>query len=331
MEKSLLVALVAVLISLVAVGLVITKLPVELPPLEIPAELKALPARISAIEASLEKKIEGPIYGGTSLGFVIEFENGKRLYISGDTGLMADMKFIIGDYYKPDIALLTCGGVFTMDMEAAAFATTLINPEKVGCMHYGTFPILDGWTGDPLKPNVTKFVKLVNQYRAEGKTRAVPLEILPGDTINLDGVKIEWLGHENFLITTVKGTKILVDTWFEGNPGCPEKYKNVDVLEGIYLLLLTHLHLDHFSPDEFSRIVKKHDPIVIVEWESGEYLRATYPEVKKMIVANKGGVLDRRVIENFLGIQAPEMEGIKVILVAASHTSSPPFKLWRES
>jgi L-ascorbate metabolism protein UlaG (beta-lactamase superfamily) len=34
--------------------------------------------------------------------YILEFENGFKIYHSGDTSLMGDMKYILGDYYKPD-------------------------------------------------------------------------------------------------------------------------------------------------------------------------------------------------------------------------------------
>ena len=55
---------------------------------------------------------------------------------------MGDMKTIIGDFYKPDIAILPIGGVFTMGPEEAAFACKLIRAKKVIPEHYGTFPAL---------------------------------------------------------------------------------------------------------------------------------------------------------------------------------------------
>ena len=79
---------------------------------------------------------------GEAAGYVIEFENGFKLYHSGDTSLMGDMKYIIGDYYQPDMAILPIGGVFTMGPREAAFACKLIRPSYVIPEHYGTFPVL---------------------------------------------------------------------------------------------------------------------------------------------------------------------------------------------
>ena len=79
---------------------------------------------------------------GEAVGYIIEFENGFKLYHSGDTSLMGDMKYVIGDYYKPDMAILPIGGVFTMGPKEAAFACKLISPKFVMPEHYGTFPVL---------------------------------------------------------------------------------------------------------------------------------------------------------------------------------------------
>jgi L-ascorbate metabolism protein UlaG (beta-lactamase superfamily) len=82
--------------------------------------------------------------GGEPAGFIIEFENGTKLYHMGDTGLFADMKFI-GDYYRPDVVLIPIGGHFVMSPQDAAYATReYLRPKVAIPMHYGTFPVLRG-------------------------------------------------------------------------------------------------------------------------------------------------------------------------------------------
>ena len=51
---------------------------------------------------------------------------------------------LIGEIYKPDIALLPIGGHFTMDHNEAAKAVEMIKPKVAIPMHYGTFPVLYG-------------------------------------------------------------------------------------------------------------------------------------------------------------------------------------------
>jgi L-ascorbate metabolism protein UlaG (beta-lactamase superfamily) len=82
--------------------------------------------------------------GGEPIGFIIELENGFRIYHSGDTGLFGDMK-LIGEYYKPDLALLPIGGHFTMNPKDAAYAVkNWLKPKILIPIHYGTFPLLKG-------------------------------------------------------------------------------------------------------------------------------------------------------------------------------------------
>ncbi len=82
--------------------------------------------------------------GGEPLGFIIELENGQKIYHMGDTGLFGDMK-LIGERYKPDVLLAPIGGNFTMDPVDAAYATNeWIKPHTVIPMHYGANPLAKG-------------------------------------------------------------------------------------------------------------------------------------------------------------------------------------------
>jgi L-ascorbate metabolism protein UlaG (beta-lactamase superfamily) len=83
-------------------------------------------------------------FGGEPLGYVLEMENGFKIYDAGDTGLFGDMA-LIGELYKPDLVLLPIGGHFTMDPKDAAIATNrFLKPKFAIPMHYGTYPILAG-------------------------------------------------------------------------------------------------------------------------------------------------------------------------------------------
>lgn len=79
--------------------------------------------------------------GGEPIGFIIELENGFKIYHAGDTGLFGDMK-LIGEYYKPDLVMLPIGGNFTMDPKDAAYATReMLKPKYAIPMHYGAHPL----------------------------------------------------------------------------------------------------------------------------------------------------------------------------------------------
>lgn len=83
-------------------------------------------------------------YGGEPVGFIIELENGFRIWHMGDTGLFGDMRFI-AEYDKPDLVLMPIGGHFTMAPADAAYATReWIRPKVVIPMHYGANPLGKG-------------------------------------------------------------------------------------------------------------------------------------------------------------------------------------------
>ena len=83
------------------------------------------------------------VEGGVPVGYVVELENGFKVYHSGDTAVFGDMA-LIREFYKPDLALVSIGGFFTMDPEGAAYAMReLIKPKQVIPIHYGTFPVIN--------------------------------------------------------------------------------------------------------------------------------------------------------------------------------------------
>ena len=81
---------------------------------------------------------------GEAMGYIIELENGFKIWHMGYTGLFGDMKFI-AEHYKPDLVMIPIGGNFTMAPEDAAFALkTWIKPKMVIPMHYNSNPLTPG-------------------------------------------------------------------------------------------------------------------------------------------------------------------------------------------
>jgi L-ascorbate metabolism protein UlaG (beta-lactamase superfamily) len=81
---------------------------------------------------------------GEPVGYIIELENGFKIWHMGDTGLFSDMKFI-SEHYKPDLVLIPIGGNFTMAPDDAAYALkTWIKPKMVIPMHYNSNPMTKG-------------------------------------------------------------------------------------------------------------------------------------------------------------------------------------------
>jgi L-ascorbate metabolism protein UlaG (beta-lactamase superfamily) len=108
--------------------------------------------------------------GGEPVGFIIEVENGFKIYHMGDTGLFSDMKFI-ADYYKPDLVLIPIGGHFVMSPQDAAYAVRYwLKPHYVLPIHYGTFPVLKG--------TPEEFIKAI------GPSRTKVLDLKPGGSVS---------------------------------------------------------------------------------------------------------------------------------------------------
>ena len=113
------------------------------------AGVKVTMVRADHSGGDLYASAEAPIYLGEPAGFVVELEDGFRFYFAGDTDVFSDMR-LIGERFRPSLALLPIGGHFTMDPAAAALAVELLGVADVAPMHYGTFPILAG-TPDELR------------------------------------------------------------------------------------------------------------------------------------------------------------------------------------
>ncbi len=82
--------------------------------------------------------------GGEPVGFILEMEDGLRIYHMGDTALFSDLR-LIAERYHPDLVLIPIGGHFVMDPADAAFAIReWLKPAYAIPMHYGTTPLLKG-------------------------------------------------------------------------------------------------------------------------------------------------------------------------------------------
>jgi L-ascorbate metabolism protein UlaG (beta-lactamase superfamily) len=100
--------------------------------------------RVTMVAASHSASVDfkgALLPAGSEAGFMIAGE-GRTIYVSGDTDIMADMEWM-GELHRPDIGILCCGGHYTMDIERAAWAAKRWFDFKVVIpCHYGTFPVL---------------------------------------------------------------------------------------------------------------------------------------------------------------------------------------------
>jgi L-ascorbate metabolism protein UlaG (beta-lactamase superfamily) len=80
---------------------------------------------------------------GSEAGYVITLADGRTIYHAGDTAVSAEMQ-VIGELYRPEIAILPIGDHYTMGPRQAAFAARLLGARIIIPGHYGTFPLLHG-------------------------------------------------------------------------------------------------------------------------------------------------------------------------------------------
>ncbi|HSV74112.1 MAG TPA: metal-dependent hydrolase [Chthonomonadales bacterium] len=109
------------------------------------------------------------LYAGEAAGYVVTTRDGLRVYHAGDTNVFGDMA-LIGDLYRPEVALLPIGDHYTMSPREAARAIDLLRPAHVVPMHRGTFPALSGTTADLRK--LTTHVEGLTVH-----------DLAPGDTL----------------------------------------------------------------------------------------------------------------------------------------------------
>jgi L-ascorbate metabolism protein UlaG (beta-lactamase superfamily) len=100
--------------------------------------------------------------------------------------------------------------------------------------------------------------------------------------MDLNGVKLTWLGHSAFRMETPEGKRLYVDPWIAGNPKCPESEKNVQRAD---VLICTHGHFDHIA--DAVEVAKKHNSIAVGIYELCAWLEKK--GVKQIAPMNKGG------------------------------------------
>ncbi|MFB6164666.1 MAG: metal-dependent hydrolase [Haloarculaceae archaeon] len=95
-------------------------------------------------------------------------------YHAGDTGLMTEMRDVIGPYLEPDAAAVPCGDHFTMGPWQAAVAVDWLDVDHAFPMHYNTFP--------PIEIDVEDFEREVEATGSDAQ-----VHVLDGDeTVDLD-------------------------------------------------------------------------------------------------------------------------------------------------
>jgi len=125
-------------------------------------------------KAMKEAGIAGDV--GLATGYVLRFSNGLVVYLSGDTGILADQELVVRNYYNAKLAVMNMGdGFSTGPAEAAYVINELVKPASVIASHANEV----GTVGGKVRPGskTEAFVKAVK----------VPVHIpLSGKTMEFD-------------------------------------------------------------------------------------------------------------------------------------------------
>ena len=138
-------------------------------PLQIGGAFRFDFGRVKFVPAFHGSSTMNGVYAGLAAGAVFTVE-GKTIYHCGDTGIFGDMK-LIGEIDKIDILLIPIGGNYTMDIDDAVRAVTMINPELAIPMHYNTF--------DLIKCDPQEFIDRIATNGFRGKV------MKPGEKMNI--------------------------------------------------------------------------------------------------------------------------------------------------
>jgi L-ascorbate metabolism protein UlaG (beta-lactamase superfamily) len=136
----------------------------------------APPALLSEEQRELMKKDGSILEYGPATGFVVKFTNGLVAYLTGDTGIHSEMKTVVNEYYKANLAVLNLGpnpGIFNSGAHAM---NELVRPVSVILTHPNE-PVTEG---GKLRP-ASRTAALMKQLKAASYLA------ISGRTMEFDG------------------------------------------------------------------------------------------------------------------------------------------------
>ena len=120
-------------------------------------------------------------------------------------------------------------------------------------------------------------------------------------------VKVKWLGHAFFAVTSSQGRVILMDPWIEGNPSCPIKAQDIDKAD---VIMVSHDHFDHAG--DAVRLAQNTGAMVVAQPETANRFKTAL------------GLADNQVVNAGFGMNiggTVEVKGINITMPQAFHSS----------
>ena len=114
---------------------------------------------------------------GPPTGYVVRFTNGLTAYLSGDTGIHTEMKTVVADYHKANLAVLNMGPSAGTVMSGVHAMNELVMPASVILTHPNE-PVTEGGA---LRPQ-TRTAALIKQLKG-----VTPHLAISGRTMEFDG------------------------------------------------------------------------------------------------------------------------------------------------
>jgi L-ascorbate metabolism protein UlaG (beta-lactamase superfamily) len=109
---------------------------------------------------------------GPPVGYVLGFSNGLVVYLSGDTGIIAEQDVVVRRHYRSNLAVINIGDVFsTGPTEAAYVIDDLVKPNSVIASHANEVATKGGKVIPGTKTDTfMKMVKVPTYIPLSGKT-----------------------------------------------------------------------------------------------------------------------------------------------------------------
>jgi L-ascorbate metabolism protein UlaG (beta-lactamase superfamily) len=136
----------------------------------------APPALLSQPQQETAKADGAVLEYGPATGFVVKFTNGLTAYLSGDTAIHSEMKTVVHDFHKANLAVLNLGNNPGIFLSGAYAMNELVQPASVILTH-------------PNEP-VTESGKI----RPASRTAALMKQLKPAAHLAISGRTMEFDG-----------------------------------------------------------------------------------------------------------------------------------------